>query len=1126
MFFGKGLQMYCFFFIFVHELFIFKTLKLTFMVRKIVLSLVAVLGLCAYGFAQVQQVSGTVTDSTTGEPIIGASVIVDGTHIGMTTGIDGEFALNAPADATLSVSFVGYKSVQVPVAGQTTLNIQLSADLAIEEVIVVAFGTAKKEAFTGSSSVVKSEDLMKTQSANLSDALVGKVSGVQFNQSSGTLGTSQSISVRGVGSMASGTQPLWVVDGVPYEGDINNLNMADVESINVLKDAASNALYGARGANGVIMVTTKRAKAGDARVSFDAKWGVNTRALRQYEVIENPGEYYEAHYRALYNYYTETILKTPTDAHRAANELLTSNNSGGLGYNVFTVPEGQNLIGANGKLNPNATEGRKVTYNGEEYYLQPDNWLDEIYKTSFRQEYNLSIGGATDRSNFFASLGYLNNNGVIDGSDMERWTARLKADYNAKKWLKVGANMSYTHFDWNNGNPDEGEGDGGDAFGSAVRMAPIYPVYVRDGEGNIKIDKWGMKLYDNGSGINGGSVRTTGGQSNVLQDISLNKNNSEGNAFSANGFLDFTLAEGLKVTVNGSVTIDETRGTSYLNAYYGQFAQSGGVISKSHNRSLAYNLQQLINYNKQFGASLQHNIDVMVGHENYVRNNVVLGGSKSTVFSPDYLELYGAVVDGGNAYSYKTEYNNEGYFGRAQYDYDNRVFVSASYRRDASSKFHPDHRWGNFWSVGAAWLINKESWFNSRVINMLKLKASYGSQGNDGIGDFRYTALHSITSDGMGGVTAPWSQPGNAEITWETNGNLNMGVEIGLWNDRLTAGIEVFNRTTTDMLFLLPTPSEAGYTSNYTNIGDMRNTGFELTASYDIIRKKDLTWNINLNASHYQNRLTSLPDYYRSEVSDDGTREGLQSGNRFYSEGMSIYEWYLPTYAGVNENGQPQWWTYTEKEKPIVDANNNPYYKADGTPAVEKYTEREKTTNASMASSEGREFHGSALPDLYGGFGTSLTWRGLDVSANFTYQIGGQAYDSGYALYMGNPTGTSVGNNIHKDVMKGWMKDVNEDTNIGRFAYGDIYSMSNTSDFFLTDASFLNIQNITIGYTLPQKFTRKFLVERLRIYASCDNVWYWSKRQGLDPRQSITGATSPYYNVPVRTFSGGISVTF
>ena len=793
------------------------------MVRKIVLSLIAVLGAgMLLSVAQNRQVSGTVSDAE-GNPVVGATVLVDGTHVGTTTGMDGSYTLSAPADGTLKVTFVGYADMLVPIAGKTTINVTLQEDTqAIDDVIVVAFGTAKKEAFTGSAKVIKSDDLIKTQSTNVQDALVGKIAGVQFNSASGRPGAGQSIYVRGYGSLNANKSPLWVVDGVPYEGDINNLNTADIESISVLKDAASNALYGARGANGVIMVTTKRAKAGDATVTFDGKWGVNTRALQNYDIVDNAGEYYEYHYKALYNYYTLVNGYNAVQANLAANQLLTSNAAGGLGYNVMSYPEGQNLIGTNGKLNPLAKEGRVVTYNGQEYMLKPDNWLDEIYKTaSFRQEYNVNVSGATDRANFYASLGYLDNTGSIDGSSNERYTARLRADYQAKKWLKVGGNFSYTHFVWNNGNDidNEGASDGGNAFATAMRTAPIYPVYIRDGEGNIMIDQYGMKLYDTGDGRNGGAVRSTGGQSNDLQDIQLNKYISEGNAFTANGFADIDLYKGLKLTVNGSVAIDETRGTQVMNPFYGQFAESGGLVYKSHQRDITYNLQQLLNYNTTVDE--KHNLGLLLGHEMYTRKVYGLYAQRSVMYSPNNLELSGAVVDMASSGSSVSEYNNEGYFFRGQYDYDEKVYVSASYRRDASSRFHPDHRWGNFWSAGVAWLINKESWFNAPWVDMLKVKASYGSQGNDGISEYLYTDYYTIASAGGTSVTQNLARKGNPDITWETNANLNVGVEFGLWNNRLSGGIDFFNRKTTDMLFQMATPYESGSTSIWTNIGDM-----------------------------------------------------------------------------------------------------------------------------------------------------------------------------------------------------------------------------------------------------------------------------------------------------------------
>ena len=1083
------------------------------MVRKLVLSLIAVWGLFALAEAQNRAVSGIVSDSN-GNPVVGATVMVEGTHVGTTSNADGSFTISAPVDGALTVSFVGYQAKTVAIAGKTRIDVTLDEDAqSIDDVIVVAFGTAKKEAFTGSAKMVKSDELIKTQSSNVQDALVGKVAGVQFSAASGRPGAGQTIYVRGVGSMSAENEPLWVVDGVPYEGDVNNINTADIESISVLKDAASNALYGARGANGVIMVTTKRAKAGEATVTFDGKWGINTRALQTYDIVDNAGEYYEMHYKSLYNYYALTQNYDPASANIAANKLLTSNDAGGLGYNVMTVPEGQNLIGTNGRLNPLATEGRVVDFNGRQYLLKADNWLDEIYKSSsFRQEYNVNIAGATDRANFYASLGYLDNTGIIDGSSMERYTARLRADYQAKKWLKVGGNMSYAHFVWNNGNnsEDEGESDGGNAFATAIRMAPIYPIYMRDGQGNIMIDQYGMKLYDTGDGRNGGALRSNGGMSNDLQDIQLNKYISEGNAFTANGFADISLYKGLKLTVNGSVAIDETRFTQMLNPYYGQFAELGGLVYKSHGRDIVYNLQQLLSYSNTFAG--KHNVDILVGHEMYNRKQYGLSASKTVMFSPDNFELSGATVDSSKSASSMLEYNNEGYFFRAQYDYDGKYYLSGSYRRDASSRFHPDHRWGNFWSLGAAWIITKERCMAGTAswLNMLKLKASYGSQGNDNLGTtpgsyYLYTDYYSIESDGNGGVTSVLAQKGNPELTWETNTNLNVGVEFGFFNNRLSGGIDFFNRKTSDMLFKLAVPLEAGYTSIYTNIGDMVNRGVEIELNADLIRTKNLVWDFSVNMTHYKNKIVKLPEQYKNNTTADGQYVGRQNGSRFYSEGKSFFEFYMPTYAGVNpETGLSQWYTYQTNEGGVK--------------------ERVITEDYSTASANGREFQGDALPDLYGGFGTSLRAYGVDFSVNFTYQIGGQALDSGYQFYMNSPQGTSTGNNYHRDLLNAWSPE-NSNSNIPRFAYGDS-NQAATSNRFLTDASFLNIQNITLGYTLPKHITRKFLVESLRVYLACDNVWYWSKRQGLDPRQSINGATNPYYYAPIRTFSGGVTVTF
>ena len=1065
------------------------------MVRKIVLSLIAVFVFLAYATAQNRQISGTVSDAN-GHPVAGATVIVDGTSLGTTTNTAGEYTLSAPVNGTLVVTFVGFEPQQLPIAGKTRINVTMKEDAqAIDDVIVVAFGTAKKEAFTGSAAVIKSDEISKVQTSNVATALVGRVAGVQTSSTSGDLGKTPSIRVRGFGSINAGKEPLWIVDGMPYEGDLNNLNTNDIESMTVLKDAASNALYGARGANGVIMVTTKKAKSGDAVVTIDAKWGVNSKALEEYDVITSPAQYYETHFKALYGYYAQT--NPAAKAYALASSGLTSNGTGGLGYNVYTVPEGQALIGTNGKLNPNATLGRKIIYNGQEYWLTPDDWIDEAYQSAFRQEYNVNISGATERSSFYASLGYLDNTGIIKSSALERYTARLKADYQAKKWLKVGGNMSYAHFSNSNGNSNEGSASStANIFAFSAQMPPIYPVYIRDGSGRIMVDDNGYQMYDYGDKGNAGLTRPLLPGANGLQTSWLNKKKAEGNAFSGSGFVDISLYKGLKLTVNGSTNIDETRTTYLNNQYYGQFAEAGGTISKYHTRDIAYNLQQILNYNETFG---KHNVGLMVGHEYYQKKYYYLSGTKSKLFSYDNEELGGAVVDGAGAHSYIDDYNSEGYFMRAQYDYAGRYFVSGSYRRDASSRFHPDHRWGNFWSVGAAWLLNQENWFDAPWVNMLKLKASYGSQGNDNIGNYLYTDTYSIENNN-GEIAVLFGQKGNPNITWETNTNLNIGTEFGFWNNRLSGSVDFFNRKTSDMLFAFSVPSSLGYSSYYANVGDMVNRGVEVELNADLIRTKNVLWSFNLNLTHVKNEVTYLAPEHKSTTVEG--YKGYIDGSYFVGEGLPLYTYYLRSYAGVDpETGASLWYKDVKGD--------------DG-----KIT-RTKTSDYTSAT---RYLHDSAIPSVYGGFSTSVSAYGVDFSISFNYQIGGKVYDSGYASFMSSPYGTTVGTNYHKDILKAWTPE-NKGSDIPRLQYGDQYTTS-VSDRFLTDASYLNISNINVGYTLPSKITQKFGVQKLRVYLACDNVVYWSKRQGLDPRYSFTGATNFSNYSPIRTISGGVTVQF
>lgn len=1039
-------------------------------------------------------VTGTVVSQEDGQPIIGATVRVVGASAGAVTDADGKFSISMPAGHNkLKVTYVGMVDQDVTVKGNSVRVVLVPDQTNLDEVMVVAYGTAKKSAFTGSAAVVKSDDIAKISSSNAMSALSGKVSGVQINSATGAPGQeSFSIRIRGISSINAGNDPLIIVDGAPYNGDINNLNQNDIASMTVLKDAASAALYGARGANGVVVITTKNGREGTSSITVDAKWGANTRGVEFYNTVESPAGYYEAYYQSLKNYRT-SLGDDAATAHRwALNNMF----SGGydLGYNVYTVPEGQDFIGPNGKLNPNATLGRVVNVNGTEYLLYPDSWRDAAYQTGVRQEYNVTATGSNDKGSFYGSAGYLKNEGISIGSDYERFTGRLKADYQLRSWLKLSGNFNYAHYKANS-LADDGGSTVGNVF-MVKNMAPIYPLYIRDAAGNILQDsKTGLAMYDWGDGTVTGLTRPTMTGSNPIFANYFDKNQNEGNSLDATGTAEIRFLEDFKFTSANTVMLDETRFTYTYNPYYGQFAANNGSVQKAHVRTWAYNYQQLLNWHHLFD---KHDVEVMLGHEYYRKRHYYLTASKNNVFSVFNDELAGAVnTDTMN--SYTTDYNVEGWFGRVQYNYDNKYFGSLSYRRDASSRFHPDHRWGNFWSLGGAWIISKEKWFNAPWVDELKFKASYGEQGNDNIGSYLYTDTYSIVPSGDGAGVKPSSTKGNETITWEKNGNFNTGFEFSFFRGRLAGSIEYFYRRTSDMLAFFALPASSGWSGYYDNVGNMQNMGAEVELDGTLIRTKDFEWGLNLNFTAYKNEITSIADKNKTQTVEGS--EGYASGSYFYGEGESLYTFYMPKYAGVDENGKSMFY----KDK--LDENGN-------------IIGRETTTTPGEAT---YYLCGTALPWAYGGFGTRFSYKGFDLAVDFNYQLGGQIYDSDYAGMMGI-TSSGRGSAIHADLLNSWTEE-NPNTNIPKLIIDDT-STTTTSDRFLIGASYLSLQNLNFGYTFPTKMTSKVGIGKLRVYLTATNLWLWSKRQGLDPRQSITGGASSAYYSAMRTISGGISVTF
>ena len=1057
--------------------------------EKRLMTAVAALALST-GMALAQsQISGKVTSSDDGAPIIGASIKVVGTNTGTVTDTDGNFSLNAPAGTKLEITYIGMQPKTVKASGK--MNVALDSDnKSLDEVMVVAYGTQKKSAFTGSAAIVGADDISKVQVQNPVNALVGKAAGVQINTASGQPGSNPTIRIRGISSINAGNSPLYVVDGIPFDGDLNDINPNDIESLTVLKDAASAALYGARGANGVIMLTTKRGNRSHSSITVDAKWGSNSRAIPDYEYITSPAKHYEVWYQMLKNYAMNAKGYDLQGAHAFANQHIVNPDSRdeySLQYNVYNVPEGETLIGMNGKLNPNATLGNVV--NG--YYLTPDNWTDAAYKNGLRQEYSLTATAGNDKANFYGSANYLNNEGISNNSDYKRFTGRLKADYQMRSWLKLLGNFNYAHFNANSLGEDGSSSSSGNIF-ALTKVAPIYPLFLRDEKGNILYDNVaGINRYDYGNGDNAGLTRPYLAGGNPLSSNLLDVRNNEGNTFNAVGAAEIRFLKDFKFTTTNSAYLSESRSTQTTNGFYGQYASQNGIVYKSHSRNWAYNYQQLLNWNHLFG---KNNIEAMLGHEYYRMRYYYLYASRSGMFSPTNTELNGSITDNGTE-SYTTDYNTEGFFGRVLYDYDSKYFASISYRRDASSRFAKNNRWGNFWSFGGAWLISKEKWFNVSWIDELKIKASYGEQGNDNIGNYRYITTYSLENSNYSPGVTP-SALGNPDITWEKNGNFNVGAEFSFFKGRLTGDAEFFVRKTSDMLTLFPLTPSYGFTSKYANVGNMINRGLELELKGTIIDTKDLNWEAHANITYYKNKISKLADE-RKSMEVDGV-QGYSSSSYYYGEGESLYTFYMKRYAGVDENtGLALYY------KDVKDENGN-------------VTGQTTTTDYSTAT-----YHlcGTALPDAYGGFGTSLSFKGFDFSVDFSYQLGGQVYDSDYASAMGN----DIGHVFHKDILDSWTPE--HHTNIPRMQYNDQYTAS-TSDRFLTSASYLSLNNIQLGYNLPKTLISHIAVEKVRFYVTADNVWVWSKRQGLDPRQSITGSVTSAYYAPMRTISGGITVTF
>ncbi|CCZ71142.1 tonB-linked outer membrane protein SusC/RagA family [Bacteroides sp. CAG:702] len=1028
------------------------------------LTLLCMLLFCIATYAQRITVSGKVTAG--GEGLPGVTVAVKGSTNGTITSMDGDYSLQTEPQNTLVFSFIGYETQEVPINGQKTINIEMhESSIAIDEVVIaVPYGTAKKSTFTGSASVIDKKIIAASQVSSVSKALQGTVAGLQSFSTSGQPGEDASIYIRGVGSANATTTPLYVVDGVPYDGALSSISSQDIASVTVLKDAAAASLYGSRAANGVIMITTKQGQNGSApTIQLSAKYGFSSRAVRDYDQLST-NDYFMLQWEALRNSYMDNGQSAESAA-QTASSILATTATGGLGINPYGTQYPQ-PVGTDGKIVAGATP------------LWDDSWEDALSQDAHYTDISASISGGSERTKYYFSLGYLNDQGAYICSGFKRYNLRTNITTDLRKWLQVGLNVSATHSvqDY----PKQDDTAIGNIVLAARSIPSFYPVYERDlTTGEYLLDENGNRIYDYGN-YRKGSYNGY----NFAQSMLYDKKEYKRDAASIRGYLQITPLEGLSYKMSLNIDYNSRFAHFYDNPTYGKEPLTGSV-EKENVRTTGLTYNNVINWNHTFNEN--HDVRLMAGQEYYEYNTSNFGGSRTGVITDGYYEPDVASTL-SSFYGNSDQYKLLSFFGSAEYSYQSKYFVSASVRTDGSSRFHPDHRWGTFWSFGGSWKISREKFLEEAAndwLTNLTLRASYGAQGNDNVGYYAYKALYEIGSS-FGESTLHASRLETPELSWETNLNLNVGLDFGFWSNRLNGTIEFFQRASKDLLFARDLVPSGGFSSIDANIGKLKNYGWEFTINGTPVLTKDWTWKLSVNATTYKNEIVELP----TDVMWQSTKKWVKGG--------SLYDFWLYEWAGVNpENGNPQWY-YTD---------------TDGS--------RKITEDYSSLTSDDKVKVGSSLPKVSGGFQSDLTWRDLSLSMLFSYAIGGKLYNNDYKSMISVSGGN--GSTLSKDMLNRWTPE-NRYTDIPRLSYDQTSYFTSSSSRWLVNRSFLRLKTVTLSYNLPEKWLHYATIKQASIFLQGENLLTFCHQQGLDPEQPINGMVSYRYPA-MKTFSFGINVT-
>ena len=1082
--------------------------------KKIKLLLASLLLVVATtAFAQNMRIQGSIKDAATGEGIPFASVVVKGTTNGTASDADGNFTINAPANATLEFSAIGYVTVLEAVNSRGTINVSLDPDSeALDETIVVAYGTAKKSSFTGSAATVKSEKLQQRTVANVSKALEGMVTGITTTSGSGQPGEGASIQIRGTGSINASSSPLYVVDGIPFDGNLSSLNPNDIETLTVLKDASASALYGARAANGVIMITTKRGSEGRSNVNFKATWGLQSRSISDYDVV-NQDEFVELTWEALKNGYMLNGNYSDAEARALASANLGAN-LGNEGYNPYKNYTWATVIDpATGKIHADA----KSAWN--------ENWMDYLTnKKALRSEYQLGVSGGNNKTKYAFSLGYLDDNGVLITTLFKRYSLRANVDHQITDWLSAGASASYAYTFQNSSQYSSTQT--GNAWYTAQFMAPIFPAFLKDENGKDVVDEFGNKQYDYGD-VWG---RPKAVNFNAIGDLYDNKyetlrDNSSVRAYAILGGDKDVMGifRGLSLSTNFGSDITGRYITSYYNPYHGDGRSVGGEVDKYSTRTFSYTWNQILKYERDFG---DFHVLGQVGHEYYNYNYKYLYAERTSVY-PGLAEL--APASGNiDANSYSDVYRMESYFSRIAADYKDKYYIEATWRTDGSSRFNQDYRWGQFWSLGASWRISQENFMkNVSWIDNLTARVSYGELGNDSIGSYyAWQSFYNLTWPNANQAGALVSSLANPTISWEKKGTWNFGLEGTFLNNLLNITLEYYNAKTSDMLLSYPMALSTGFGGYDANVGSMRNQGFEGS-----IR---VNW---LNTGKVRASSTLMGYFNRNKVLQlTGESPSILSGSQLIMEGLPIYSWYIPRAAGVDPaTGRQLYWAYKEVERDSSKDgyNADDYAKSYWIPNTIQLQDAEDgsfkageqkfgyeyiTADTAQATNSKYLGRGSREPKFQGSFGSDFQFGPVDFSFLTTFSVGGYAWDSVYASAM---EATYAGDTWSKHALRRW-QNPGDVTDVPIIELG---SKNISADRWLVDASYFAIKSVQLGYTMPTKWTQKIGIKSLRVFAMGDNLKLFSKLNGFNPQYNITGGTSWAYT-PTRTISLGVDINF